>query len=308
MKKMIKKLLIIMIIIIINIMTFCNIKNYANYTMEAEEYTKLSAASISTQPSLEKWFQYYNDGVVDNKFYDWMVSKNQTGELWQMYVMLEQKIDGKTYWIFYQDYNKDEIDGELVFADSKGELSMDSFNLFKKEVKAAFDICNFETKLKLIMNKTNELTDKEIKGIKENLNAGINGYKLYYEDGSGKYNEWRTYIDNRYEEIKQEEAKAEKDNSGVGDITQDVDYWKPGQSGDNTKINNITNLILSLIRTAGIFIALGSLMVIGIKYMLGSLEEKAHYKQIMLPWIIGAIMVFAVTFLPKLIYDLAQNI
>ena len=44
-------------------------------------------------------------------------------------------------------------------------------------------------------------------------------------------------------------------------------------------------------------------MVIGIKYMMGSLEERASYKKSMLPYVIGAIMLFAAVNLTAFIYN-----
>ena len=44
--------------------------------------------------------------------------------------------------------------------------------------------------------------------------------------------------------------------------------------------------ITSLIRTIGMFIAVGAMMVIGIKYMTGSVEEKANYKKTMMPYLV----------------------
>ena len=38
-----------------------------------------------------------------------------------------------------------------------------------------------------------------------------------------------------------------------------------------------------------------ALMIIGVKYMLGSVEEKAEYKKTMRPYVIGALMLFGIT-------------
>lgn len=54
----------------------------------------------------------------------------------------------------------------------------------------------------------------------------------------------------------------------------------------------IGNLVLGLIQNIGTFIAVGILMILGIKYMIGSTEEKASYKKSMLPYLIGAILLF----------------
>ncbi len=54
----------------------------------------------------------------------------------------------------------------------------------------------------------------------------------------------------------------------------------------------VGNLVLGIIKNIGTFIAVGVLMVLGIKYMLGSIEERASYKKSMLPYFIGAILLF----------------
>lgn len=52
------------------------------------------------------------------------------------------------------------------------------------------------------------------------------------------------------------------------------------------------NTVLGLIQTVGTFAAVAVLMILGIKYMLGSIEERASYKKSMLPYLIGAILLF----------------
>ena len=42
--------------------------------------------------------------------------------------------------------------------------------------------------------------------------------------------------------------------------------------------------------------------------MLGSAEEKADYKKSLIPYIIGAAMVFLGSWLPQLIYDLTKQV
>lgn len=74
-----------------------------------------------------------------------------------------------------------------------------------------------------------------------------------------------------------------------------------------TQVEDIGNLILSLIRVVGTVIAVGVLMLLGIKYMIGSMEEKASYKKTMLPYVIGAVMLFAAVNLTDAIYDIATQ-
>ena len=53
--------------------------------------------------------------------------------------------------------------------------------------------------------------------------------------------------------------------------------------------------------------AVGILMVLGIKYMMGSAEEKAEYKKTMIPYLIGAVLLFAAVNLATYIYGIAEK-
>ena len=46
------------------------------------------------------------------------------------------------------------------------------------------------------------------------------------------------------------------------------------------------------ISIVGSGVAVIALIILGIKYMMGSVEEKAEYKKTMMPYVIGALMVF----------------
>ena len=48
-------------------------------------------------------------------------------------------------------------------------------------------------------------------------------------------------------------------------------------------------------------------MIIGLKTMLGSVEEKSQYKQVLPGYILGAVMVFVITFIPTAIYDIVNS-
>ena len=48
------------------------------------------------------------------------------------------------------------------------------------------------------------------------------------------------------------------------------------------------------------------LLIIGIKYILGSVEEKAEYKQTMWPYVLGAVLIFAGAAVTDIIYKAFQ--
>ena len=60
-------------------------------------------------------------------------------------------------------------------------------------------------------------------------------------------------------------------------------------------IVDIAMRVMQIIRTIAVIGGVIALMVIGVKYILGSVEEKAEYKKSMMPLIIGIIVVMAAT-------------
>lgn len=83
------------------------------------------------------------------------------------------------------------------------------------------------------------------------------------------------------------------------------DYLPGKLTGDEAKKTiNISRKILGAIRNCGIIISVIIIAVIGLKYMLCSLEEKANYKENMTPYIIGCLLLMMATTIPSLIYNM----
>ena len=65
----------------------------------------------------------------------------------------------------------------------------------------------------------------------------------------------------------------------------------------------LSNKIIGGLQAVGSVISVASLALIGIKYMLGSAEEKADYKTSMIPYLVGAILVFCSSNIIAAIYN-----
>ena len=76
----------------------------------------------------------------------------------------------------------------------------------------------------------------------------------------------------------------------------------------DSQITKVGGNIVNIIQIVGIVIAVIVLLVIGIKYMIGSASEKAEYKKTMIPYIVGVVLIFAGTSLVKVIYSLATAV
>ena len=82
---------------------------------------------------------------------------------------------------------------------------------------------------------------------------------------------------------------------------------KIDQKGES-KIRDVGQSIVGAVRIFGSFMSVFALIIIGIKYMTGSIEEKAEYKKTLLPYFIGCIMVFGIINIVSFIYDRAIEI
>ncbi|MCI8412447.1 MAG: TrbC/VirB2 family protein [Clostridia bacterium] len=77
---------------------------------------------------------------------------------------------------------------------------------------------------------------------------------------------------------------------------------------ETTNIENFGQGIIKVISTVGSICSVAMLIVLGIKYMLGSVEEKAEYKKTLLPYVIGASIVFAASTIASIIYNIAKDL
>ena len=70
----------------------------------------------------------------------------------------------------------------------------------------------------------------------------------------------------------------------------------------------MAQVIIGVIRALGTSIALLMLTIMGVKYIMGSVEEKAAYKQTMIPYLIGAVLIFSAAQVTQVIYDAITNV
>lgn len=81
-----------------------------------------------------------------------------------------------------------------------------------------------------------------------------------------------------------------------------------GDTKGTNEIQDVGNKAVTIISTIGSILSVIVIIVLGIKYMLGSVEEKAEYKKTLLPYVIGAAFIFAASTISQIIYELAIQI
>jgi len=88
------------------------------------------------------------------------------------------------------------------------------------------------------------------------------------------------------------------------------DYYKPG-STDDGELDEITSkagVIFSTISIIGIVISVLTMIVLGIKYMVGTIEERAEYKRVMMPYIVGIILIGGISTIIGIVSNLVSSI
>lgn len=110
------------------------------------------------------------------------------------------------------------------------------------------------------------------------------------------------------EEQQQQEEEAEESPAFSHGSWIAPDDYNPGELQDADEIINIGNVIIGVFKFIGMVVSILALIVLGVKYMVGSVEEKAEYKQTMWPYIVGAGLLFATTTILSIIEALAKEI
>ena len=81
-----------------------------------------------------------------------------------------------------------------------------------------------------------------------------------------------------------------------------------GEISATSGILTLGSQIIGVVRTVGVLVAVVILLVLGIKYMMGSAEEKADYKKSMIPYLVGAVLIFAASAITGIVYDMATSL
>ena len=127
-------------------------------------------------------------------------------------------------------------------------------------------------------------------------------------------------LDPKIAELEQEQAEQQQQQQQNGDDEAEEspafshgswiapEDYNPGELQDADEIINIGNVIIGVFKFIGMVVSILALIVLGVKYMVGSVEEKAEYKQTMWPYIVGAGLLFATTTILSIIEALAKEI
>lgn len=90
------------------------------------------------------------------------------------------------------------------------------------------------------------------------------------------------------------EGERRKKNDKFNDVLDNINAYKPSGATESTELNKKAGIILNVITNIGIILSVLMPAILGVKYMLGSLEQRAEYKKDMVPYLVGAFLLFGI--------------
>ncbi len=109
-------------------------------------------------------------------------------------------------------------------------------------------------------------------------------------------------------------TKEERDGGHTTDeiIEEGKSFIDTGKikAEDKIKQDNLqkmSNTLYNILLVTGILIALIVGMILGIKFIMGGIEEKAEIKTMIIPYIVGCVVVFGAFTIWKIVVDILQS-
>lgn len=100
----------------------------------------------------------------------------------------------------------------------------------------------------------------------------------------------------------------------AGEIIDEAgSFIEKGQANANDKIKpenlkDMSDTLYNILLVVGIIAAIIVGLIMGIKFIMGSIEEKAEIKTMLIPYIIGCVVVFGAFTIWKIVVDILQSV
>ncbi len=103
------------------------------------------------------------------------------------------------------------------------------------------------------------------------------------------------------------DAIDEKDMTGF-DVIDNLAEWIVDNDITSEKIQSRAQIVMGIVNVVGVISSVLVLMILGIKYMSSSIEEKAEYKKTFIYYVLGAVLLFVAPTLANIIYNISIQV
>ncbi len=107
-----------------------------------------------------------------------------------------------------------------------------------------------------------------------------------------------------------EKKASTSSTESIEDLISDADSFveKGSIKYEDANLQKLSTTLYNMLLSVGVAIALIVGIIIGIKYMMASVEEKANYKQMLVPYFVGCIVVFGAFGIWKLVVSIIESV
>lgn len=103
------------------------------------------------------------------------------------------------------------------------------------------------------------------------------------------------------------DAIDEKNMTGF-DVIDNLAEWIVDNDITSEKIQSRAQIVMGIVNIVGVISSVVVLMILGIKYMSSSIEEKAEYKKTFIYYVLGAVLLFVAPTLANIIYNISIQV
>lgn len=95
-------------------------------------------------------------------------------------------------------------------------------------------------------------------------------------------------------------------------ITEAGKFIEKGEANADSKISKgeltgLSDTVYKILLVTGIIIAIVVGLILGIKFIMGSIEEKAQIKEMLIPYIVGCVVIFGAFTIWEIVVNLLQT-
>lgn len=132
-----------------------------------------------------------------------------------------------------------------------------------------------------------------------------------YKDGESEedaQNNLDEQLKRNYNKITAGDTGTERGPTAYNDVLEDVNVYDPGNVTETGGVLDIGSKILGGINIVGVVASVIILAVLGLKFIMGSVEEKAEIKESLVPYVIGIVLFVGITTIVNILYNFGQSL
>lgn len=212
--------------------------------------------------------------------------------------------------------SSDKLNVDDTISKAKGDYkSIDGSGVAKSDIICQFILNAGDKKKETTYRICDVLYDQYSRLVFYNIKEA----KDYYDDGTKKTDkEINDELDKGIEELRAKARKyattlagvtgTKRDSTTYNDVLENVNVYDPGNVTETGGILDIGSKILGGINIVGVVASVIILAVLGLKFIMGSVEEKAEIKESLVPYVIGIVLLVGITTIVNVLYNFGQSL